>query len=152
MEQDHLWPFMILGPLSTLANWMAEFERWCPAIPTVMYHGSKKDRAAIRSKRLKLGTVPGTKLVYMKGVQNVQQVFQPMWAAGRNNLPGKEFPVVITSYEIVLADIKFMQKFKWKYIIVDEGHRLKNWNCKLLRELRTLESANKLILSGGTAS
>lgn len=55
---------------------------------------------------------------------------------------------MITSYEIVLADIKFLQKFKWKYIIVDEGHRLKNWNCKLLRELRTLESANKMILSG----
>ena len=34
-------------------------------------------------------------------------------------------PVVITSYEIVMNDRKFLQKFKWKYIIVDEGHRLK---------------------------
>ena len=68
--------------------------------------------------------------------------------ADNNGKPEPGFPVVITSYEIVLADIKFMQKVKWNYIIVDEGHRLKNWNCKLLRELRTLPSANKLILSG----
>ena len=68
-------------------------------------------------------------------------------AADFVHCPGT-FPVVITSYEIVLADIKFLQKYQWKYIVVDEGHRLKNFNCKLLRELRTLHTANKLILSG----
>jgi len=41
-----------------------------------------------------------------------------------------------------------VQEYSWKYVIVDEGHRLKNWNCKLLRELRTLQTGNKLILSG----
>lgn len=56
--------------------------------------------------------------------------------------------MVVTSYEIVMADLKFLQKFEWKYIIVDEGHRLKNWNCKLLRELRSLHAGNKMILSG----
>ena len=68
--------------------------------------------------------------------------------AGPNGFATKEFPVIITSYEIVIADIKFMQKFTWKYIVVDEGHRLKNFDCKLLRELRTLNTSNKLILSG----
>ena len=67
---------------------------------------------------------------------------------GKNKAAKKGFPVVVTSYEIVMADLKFLQQFGWKYIIVDEGHRLKNWNCKLLRELRTLEAGNKMILSG----
>ena len=67
---------------------------------------------------------------------------------GKNKAAKKGFPVVITSYEIVMADLKFLQQFEWKYIIVDEGHRLKNWNCKLLRELRTLRAGNKMILSG----
>lgn len=48
-------PFMVLGPLSTLSNWTAEFERFCPDIRAVMYHGSKKDRAAILKKEFKLG-------------------------------------------------------------------------------------------------
>ena len=56
--------------------------------------------------------------------------------------------MIVTSYEIVLADSKFLQKYSWKYIIVDEGHRLKNHNSKLLRELRTLETAINLLLTG----
>ena len=60
----------------------------------------------------------------------------------------EHFPVVVTSYEIVIADVKFLQRYNWKYIVVDEGHRLKNFNCKLLRELRTIPTANKLLLTG----
>jgi len=40
----------------------------------------------------------------------------------------------------VIADSKLLQRYKWKYVVVDEGHRLKNFNCKLLRELRQLSS------------
>lgn len=153
---SHLWskgihgPFMVIGPLSTLSNWVSEFERFCPSLATVLYHGSKKDRADIRRKKLKLSE--------FSRPQGVHPCWTPRFAwcslcsslpaAGAHSQPSRDFPVVITSYEIVLTDIKFLQKLSWKYIIVDEGHRLKNWNCKLLRELKTLESANKLILSG----
>lgn len=41
----------------------------------------------------------------------------PVPAGGRI---GDAFPVVVTSYEILLADIKFMAKYQWKYIVVDE--------------------------------
>ena len=47
-----------------------------------------------------------------------------------------------------MADRKHLQKFAWKYIVVDEGHRLKNFDCKLIRELRAIPSANKLLLTG----
>ena len=71
-----------------------------------------------------------------------------MHGARAGNVIKPSFPVVVTSYEIVIADVKFLQKYKWKYIVVDEGHRLKNSNCKLLRELRSIPTANKLLLSG----
>ena len=61
-----------------------------------------------------------------------------------------KFPVVVTSYEIVIADSKLLQRYKWKYVVVDEGHRLKNFNCKLLRELRQIPVDNKLLLTGLT--
>lgn len=60
----------------------------------------------------------------------------------------EKFPVVVTSYEIVIADSKLLQRYTWKYVIVDEGHRLKNFNCKLLRELRQIPVDNKLLLTG----
>merc|ERR1719382_404943 len=60
----------------------------------------------------------------------------------------KEFPVLITSFEMVLSERKFLQRYKFKYIVVDEGHRLKNFDCKLLRELKFVPSDNKLLLTG----
>lgn len=46
------------------------------------------------------------------------------------------YPVVITSYEIVIRDRKWLQNFPWKYVVVDEGHRIKNLNCRLIKELK----------------
>lgn len=43
----------------------------------------------------------------------------------------KTSPVMITSYEIVIRDIAELRKIQWKFVIIDEGHRLKNMNCRL---------------------
>jgi ATP-dependent DNA helicase len=45
-------PFLIVAPLSTLGNWIDEFAKWTPSIPTVLYHGNPADRAEIRRTRL----------------------------------------------------------------------------------------------------
>ncbi|KAM6182861.1 lymphoid-specific helicase isoform 5-T5 [Erethizon dorsatum] len=37
-------PFLVCGPLSTLPNWITEFKRFTPEIPTMLYHGSQQDR------------------------------------------------------------------------------------------------------------
>lgn len=63
--------------------------------------------------------------------------------------PGtKDFPVVITSYEICMNDRNFLNKYQWGFLIIDEGHRLKNLDCKLIRELQTYQSANRLLITG----
>lgn len=40
------------------------------------------------------------------------------------------------------------QRFHWNYMIVDEGHRIKNLNCRLVQELKMLLTDNKLLLTG----
>ncbi|KAG1341903.1 ATP-dependent DNA helicase DDM1 [Cocos nucifera] len=61
---------------------------------------------------------------------------------------GPKFPLIVTSYEVALNDAKVLAHYKWKYVVVDEGHRLKNSKCILLRELRRLPIENKLLLTG----
>lgn len=39
-------PHLVIVPKSTLANWMAEFERWCPTIRAVCLIGTQEQRAA----------------------------------------------------------------------------------------------------------
>ncbi|KZW04148.1 hypothetical protein EXIGLDRAFT_737823 [Exidia glandulosa HHB12029] len=60
----------------------------------------------------------------------------------------KAFPVVITTYEIIMRDSKSLGAYDWGYIIVDEGHRLKNMNCKLIQEIKKYSSANRMIITG----
>lgn len=57
-------------------------------------------------------------------------------------------PVIITSYEIAIRDRKALSKLYYKYLVVDEGHRLKNSNCQLVTQLKQIGADNKLLLTG----
>jgi ATP-dependent DNA helicase len=111
-------PFLIVAPLSTLANWESEFRQFCPSLSVLLYHGSTTERAKKRRNDLKI----------KNGLINVS--------------------VVITSYEISMKDKRSLKSVQWKYIVVDEGHRLKNIDCKLIRDLKSYQSANRLLLTG----
>ncbi|KAI4635784.1 uncharacterized protein J4E87_000741 [Alternaria ethzedia] len=119
----HLWenksygPFLIAAPLSTTSNWVAEFEKWTPSMPVMLYHGDKKERERLRKTRLRN---PGT----------------------------ADFPIMVTSYEICMNDRKYLTSFGWQFIIIDEGHRIKNLDCRLIRELQQFQSANRLLITG----
>lgn len=43
-------PFLIIVPLSTLSNWVLEFEKWSPSVVVVSYKGSPAGRRAIQSQ------------------------------------------------------------------------------------------------------
>jgi ATP-dependent DNA helicase len=111
-------PYLVIAPLSTLSNWVNEISRFTPTIKSVIYHGDKKTRDETRRKYMPKTT-------------------------------GPDFPIVITSYEVAMNDAKkYLRHYKWKYLVVDEGHRLKNSKCKLIRELKHLTVSNKLLLTG----
>ncbi|KAF1854242.1 hypothetical protein Lal_00015317 [Lupinus albus] len=121
-QENYLGPHLIVAPLSTLSNWEDEFTKWTPSIPVIMYHGNKDDREKIfRTKMLK----------HLK--------------AGR---PTTKFPVVCTSYEMVLRDQHNLSKINWEFIIIDEGHRMKNADAKLFQQLRQFSSATRLLITG----
>lgn len=48
-------PFLVVGPLSTLSNWVDEFKRWLPSINVILYHGSKDERQKLRNKHMPVG-------------------------------------------------------------------------------------------------
>ena len=46
-------------------------------------------------------------------------------------LPG-EWDTCITSYEMVIREKAVFKKFAWRYVIIDEAHRIKNEKSKVL--------------------
>ena len=52
-------------------------------------------------------------------------------------IPGAyKFNVIITTYEVILAPQCELRNIQWRVCVIDEAHRLKNRNCKLLEELK----------------
>ena len=56
--------------------------------------------------------------------------------------------VVIASYESVRADIDQLGKIDWLYVVLDEGHIIKNAKTKLSAAVKQLKAQHRLLLSG----
>ncbi|GAB4843430.1 Probable ATP-dependent DNA helicase chr12 [Ancistrocladus abbreviatus] len=61
-----------------------------------------------------------------------------------------KFNVMITHYDLIMRDKAFLKKIHWYYMIVDEGHRLKNHECALARTLVSGYRIRRRLLLTGT--
>ncbi|KAJ6627766.1 Chromatin-remodeling complex ATPase chain Iswi [Pseudolycoriella hygida] len=62
-------------------------------------------------------------------------------------MPG-EWDVCVTSYEMCIREKAVFKKFNWRYMVIDEAHRIKNEKSKLSEILREFKTANRLLLTG----
>jgi len=62
--------------------------------------------------------------------------------------PVNAFDVCVTSYEMVIKEKNALKKFHWRYIIIDEAHRIKNENSRLSMVMRTFACNNRLLITG----
>lgn len=66
-----------------------------------------------------------------------------------SSLKNEKLNVVITTYDYILRDKNVLAKVPWQYIIVDEGHRMKNSRSKFSLTLgQHYISAHRLLLTG----
>ena len=56
--------------------------------------------------------------------------------------------VLVTSYEMLIREKSVFKKFNWKYMVIDEAHRIKNEESKLSLIVREIKTSNRLLLTG----
>lgn len=56
-------------------------------------------------------------------------------------MPG-EWDVCVTSYEMVIKEKSVFKKFHWRYLVIDEAHRIKNEKSKVSQFSMSLFSFN----------
>jgi len=58
------------------------------------------------------------------------------------------FDCLVMSYEALLRERGRLSKIEWKYLIIDEAHRIKNENSSLSKAIRTMTTAHRLLITG----
>ncbi|CAL8093802.1 unnamed protein product [Calicophoron daubneyi] len=86
---------------------------------------------------------PSVKKILYKGSPQARRALQVQLKASKIN-------VLLTTYEYIIKDKSALSKVKWKYMIIDEGHRMKNHHCKLTQVLNSYYIAPYRLLLTGT--
>ncbi|DAZ94104.1 TPA: hypothetical protein N0F65_007938 [Lagenidium giganteum] len=118
-------PFLVVAPLSLIAQWQSECETWT-SMNCIVYHGNTESREVIRQREF--------------------------YYVSHDNKPDKKKPfrfnILVTTYEVAIKDISFLSKIRWRCLVVDEAHRLKNQSSRLVEQLRSLRRDHCVLLTG----
>ncbi|KAK4679094.1 hypothetical protein QC764_201100 [Podospora pseudoanserina] len=121
MTKPRIWPFLVVVPNATCANWRREIKKWAPDLRVVAYYGGRVSQQAAKEYEL----FPG-------------------------NTRDMKAHVVIMSYDSV-KDSETRSRFssvKWAGLIVDEAQALKNDENSLYKALNMLNIPFKVLLTG----
>ncbi|AYU81446.1 helicase-like protein [Leishmania donovani] len=136
-----LGTFLIVVPLSTMESWKKELLRWVPWMHVTEFRGTHEIRAKLRSR---------LRSRHRRAFER-QETLRAQWAQG---VPVRVLAktvggVVLASYESVMMDHGALARLiHWDITIVDEAHRLKKLQCKLLQTLHKAACPMRLILTG----
>jgi SWI/SNF-related matrix-associated actin-dependent regulator of chromatin subfamily A member 5 len=59
-----------------------------------------------------------------------------------------KFDVCVTSFEMAIKEKNALRRFSWRYIIIDEAHRIKNENSLLSKTMRIFNTNYRLLITG----
>ncbi|CAL0301221.1 unnamed protein product [Lupinus luteus] len=59
-----------------------------------------------------------------------------------------KFDVCVTSFEMAIKEKSALRRFSWRYIIIDEAHRIKNENSLLSKTMRIYSTNYRLLITG----
>ena len=123
---------------------MAELARWCPSLRAIKFHGSRDDRAEMIQKYFTNeaaahdGKRPPNAIKDEKTGEMIDD---------NSNNP-RQWDVCVTTYEVCNTERVALSKFAWKYLVIDEAHRLKNETSIFSKTVRTFNTFHRLLLTG----
>ncbi|GAA6031087.1 hypothetical protein JCM8097_003998 [Rhodosporidiobolus ruineniae] len=121
-EVHNIWgPFLVISPASTLHNWQQEITKFVPNLKALPYWGTVKDRAVLR------------KFWNRKSIRYDKDA---------------PFHVVVTSYQLAVADEKYFNQVKWQYMVLDEAQAIKSSGSTRWKTLLGFRCRNRLLLTG----
>jgi len=147
-------PFLVVCPLSVLSSWMIESKKWAPNLKVIRFHGPVAERE--RLKKIVVGemdfygnptTLARRKLSKRQRRGGTAQ--QPIAVESDEDDEDVGVDLVVTTYDSFKCEQSwFRTVFVWKYVVLDEGHMVKNAMSGISKSLQGIRAEYRLILTG----
>ncbi|KAJ1660680.1 DNA repair protein rhp26 [Dispira simplex] len=168
-------PTLIVCPATIMRQWVKEFHRWWPPLRVMVLHSTGSGWRLVgddtQSKRKRINLSDGE----LDDLDSLEVQFEQAFvaSAGRykrsrvsttrrqgtgsgsqpwvEHLLTKAFErghIVVTTYAGMRTHASSILKRKWAYVILDEGHKIRNPDAEITLVCKRLKTCHRIILSG----
>lgn len=141
-------PYLVICPLSVLNSWVMEAQKWVPGLRVLRFHGGTKERAHLKQVAMGMEDMRGNVTKRARDRQASRVSGQKMSRLTTGNT-SDSFKIIVTTYDTFQAEQSwFKRSFLWRYVVLDEGHKIKNGVSQVSKALRNVSSEFRLLLTG----
>lgn len=123
---------------------MNELNRWCPSLRAIRFHGGKEEREALSEEYFTNEAAAHDGRRPTKQIRNEKTGEME----DDNSDNPRAWDVCVTTYEVANTERKALGRFAWKYLVIDEAHRLKNEASIFSTTVRNFNTSHRLLLTG----
>jgi len=142
-------PVLVVVPATVMNQWVNEFHRWWPPLRCVILHsiGSGMGKNAVQSEEkieafLETTDPSSVRSDSFKGINSqirAKEIIDTVMEKGH---------VLVTTYVGLRIYSKYILPREWGYVVLDEGHKIRNPDLDISLTCKQIKTYNRIILSG----
>jgi DNA excision repair protein ERCC-6 len=153
-------PILVVCPATVLKQWCNEFHRWWPPFRAIILHSIGEGLSKKRKTRKMDDFDDFDDFDDLDDLNDnlENEKYSSVYTLGKTKENKKvqaliekvinDGHVIITTYAGVRIYAKYLLPVKWGYVILDEGHKIRNPDSYITITCKQLKTPNRIILSG----
>jgi SWI/SNF-related matrix-associated actin-dependent regulator of chromatin subfamily A member 5 len=148
VTSEELRPYLVICPLSVLNSWVTEAQKWVPELRVLRFHGASSERVRLKRVASGMEDLKGNETTQSKNRKASRKAGVKVSKNPTEHL-SSSYKIIVTTYDTFAAEQSwFKTSFVWRYVVLDEGHKIKSSVTQISTALRNISAEYRLILTG----
>ena len=138
-------PVLVVAPATVMKQWVNEFHTWWPPFRVSILHSSGAGMHDVGREAREEDELQ-TRLLSTREKKPLTKAQKS--AKAIVNCVARDGHILVTTYAGLQTYADSLIPMDWEYVILDEGHKIRNPNAAITIYCKELRTANRIILSG----
>jgi SWI/SNF-related matrix-associated actin-dependent regulator of chromatin subfamily A member 5 len=148
VTSEELRPYLVICPLSVLNSWVTEAQKWVPELKVLRFHGASSERVRLKRVASGMEDLKGNETTQSKNRKASRKAGLKV-SKNSTEHESSSYKIIVTTYDTFAAEQSwFKTSFVWRYVVLDEGHKIKSSVTQISTALRNISAEYRLILTG----